>query len=252
MRRSRTLCSLALLSVLWLANAGTAHAAAVWSVLSVNVEGDPQPWLGLAKQVNALRTRLKLPTVTIVQATLAGDVTGTYFVSTEYPSLTALGEATAKVEADPEWPGLLKQLQAASKVVSSELYVDRTPAGAPATPLPAGGYGTGIVVRVDNASAYFALLPKLRENFARLRVPVPRVWQATLAGPRDRNHPDHQRLRQPRRDGRSREEDGGGPGAAEDAPGARGHRTKGGLPPPRARPNTALTRYQAENASEPG
>lgn len=183
MRRSRTLCSLALVSVLWLANAGTAHAAAVWSVLSVNVEGDPQPWLGLAKQVNALRTRLKLPTVTIVQATLAGDVTGTYFVSTEYPSLTALGEATAKVETDPEWPGLLKQLQAASKVVSSELYVDRTPAGAPATPLPAGGYGTGIVVRVDNASAYFALLPKLRENFARLRVPVPRVWQATLAGP---------------------------------------------------------------------
>ena len=184
MNRTRIVGSLLLLGALCIATAHEARAAAVWSVLSIRVEGDPQPWLDLVKKVAPLRQRLGIPAASVVQATLAGDATGTYFVSTEYPSLTALGEAAAKLEADAEWPGLLKQLQAASKVVSSSLYVDRTPAGVKTTPMPPGGYGTGLAVRLDgDPSAYFALLSKFAANSERLGLPAPRVWLATLAGP---------------------------------------------------------------------
>jgi hypothetical protein len=187
MSRSRlsfkSFLSLALLSVLLLVNATQARAAAVWSVLSVQVEGDTAQWMDLVKQALVIRKNLGIPAISVVQATFAGDATGTYYVSTEYPSLTALGEASAKLEASAEWMALLPKLQASSKVVASSLYVDRTPAGAKTSAMTPGGYSSGIVVRVDgNPSAYLALLPKLTANWARLGVAVPRVWQATSAG----------------------------------------------------------------------
>ncbi len=184
MKRNRVVISLALFAALWTTSADDARAAAVWQVLSVQVDGDPQPWMELVKKAQAMRQRLGISTAQVVQATLAGDATGTYFVSFEYPSLVALGEAAAKIEADAEWPGLLKQLQATSKLVSSSLYVDRTPAGVKATPLPPGGYGTGLAVRLDgDPSAYLALVAKLASINTRLGIPTHRVWQATLAGP---------------------------------------------------------------------
>jgi hypothetical protein len=175
--------SLALLSALLLGSATQASAAAVWSVLSVQVEGDAAQWMDLVKQASAIRKNLGIPVVSVVQATYAGESTGTYYVSTEYPSLTALGEASAKLEASAEWMALLPKLQASSKVEASSLYVDRTPAGVKSTPMTPGGYSTGIVVRVDGSpSAYLALLSKLTANSARLGTPVARVWQATSAG----------------------------------------------------------------------
>jgi len=186
MSRSRSFhsfLSLALLSALLLGSATQASAAAVWSVLSIRVEGDSAPWMDLVKQAAAIRKTLGLPAVSVVQATWAGEETGTYFVTTEYPSLTALGEASAKLEASAEWMALLPKLQAASKVVDSSLYVDRTAAGVKPTPMTPGGYSTGIVVRVDGSpSAYLALLPRLAANAARLGIAIPRVWQATSAG----------------------------------------------------------------------
>ena len=185
MSHTRTSWSLALLAALWLASAQEAHAAAVWQVLSVQVEGDPQPWLDLIKKANAVRKRLALPSVRVAQATLAGDATGTYFVDIEYSGLAAFAESSAKLEADAEWPGLLKQFQAypKSKVLENSLFVDRTPAGVEAASLKPGGYATGIAVRVDgDPSAYLALLPKFAAAFKRLGVPAARFWQATLAG----------------------------------------------------------------------
>lgn len=183
MPRNRLLLSLALVSALFLTSSTPARAAAVWTVLSIQVEGDSQAWLDLAKQVNVMRARLGVPAISIVQATFAGEATGAYFVSAEYSGLAALAEASAKVDADAGWPGLLKQLQASSKVASSSLYVDRTSAGVKSTAMTPGGYSSGIVVRIDgDPSAYFALLAKLSARFAQLGVPTSRVWQATLAG----------------------------------------------------------------------
>lgn len=183
MPRVRLSMAFALLFALAAASATQASAAAVWSVLSVQVEGDTAQWMDLVKQASAIRKQLGIPTVSVVQATFAGDATGTYYVSTEYPSLTALGEASARLEASTEWRALLPKLQAASKVEASSLYVDRTPAGAKATPMPAGGVSSGIIVRpAGDPAAYLALLPRLIANWARLGVAIPRVWQATSAG----------------------------------------------------------------------
>ncbi len=185
MRRTRTSWVLALLATLGLASAHEAQAAAVWQVLSVQLDGDPQPWLDLIKKTNAVRKRLALPSVRVAEATLAGDATGTYFVDIEYPSLAAFAESGSKLEADAEWQGLLKLFQTypKSKLLENSLFVDRTPEGAAAAVLKPGGYATGLVVRVDgDASAYLALLSKFRAAFQRLGAPANRVWQATLAG----------------------------------------------------------------------
>lgn len=186
MSRTRTSWSLAVLAALCLASAPEARAAAVWQVLSVQVQGDPQAWLDRVKQANVIRKRLNLVTVRVAQATLAGELTGTYFVDSEYPTLAAYADAVAKLDADAEWQGLLKQFRAAknSTVVGSALYVDRTPDGVEASQLAPGGYATGLAIRVEgDPSAYLALLPKLEAAFQRVGVPAARVWQATLAGP---------------------------------------------------------------------
>jgi hypothetical protein len=184
MRGLRISWGVAILVAFCLGTASQAHAAAVWSVLSVEVEGDPQPWLDLVKKANAARKRLGLPNVRVAQATLAGDATGTYFVDVEYPDLAAYADAVAKLEADSEWQALLAQIRTKSQVVASSLYVDRTPDGVEPGQLGPGGYATGLVVRVDgDPSTYLAVLPKIEATFARLGVPTSRVWQATLAGP---------------------------------------------------------------------
>jgi hypothetical protein len=185
MTHARTTWIVAFLAALWLAGAPAAHAAAAWQVVSVQVEGDPQPWLDLVKKANAIRKRLALPPVRVVQATLAGDATGTYYIDIEYPSLAAFADAVAKLEADSEWPGLLKQFQTypKSNLVSNSLFADRTPEGVTAAPLTPDGYSAGIAVRVEgDPSAYLALLPKFEAAFKRLGVPAARFWQATLAG----------------------------------------------------------------------
>jgi len=182
----RTSWSLALVAALCLASAQEARAAAVWQVLSVQVQGDPQAWLDRVKQANVIRKRLNVAPVRVAQATLAGELTGTYFIDSEYPSLAAYADAVAKLEADAEWQALLERFRAAaeSTVVASALYVDRTPAGVKASQLAPGGYATGLAIRVEgDPSAYLALLPKIEAAFQRVGVPAARVWQATLAGP---------------------------------------------------------------------
>ena len=183
MLRTRLLLVLALSCTLLLASAPQANAAAVWSVITVRVEGDATQWLDLVKQAAAIRKKLGVPEVNVVQATFAGESTGLFYVSTEYASLAALGEAGDTLTGDASWQALLKQLQASGKVESSSLYVDRTPAGAKSTPMTPGGYSTGLIVRAGgDPAAYLGLLPRLTANFARLGVSVPRIWQATSAG----------------------------------------------------------------------
>jgi hypothetical protein len=185
MSHARTKWIVAVLAALCLASAQEARAAAVWQIISVELEGDPQPWLDLISKANTVRKRLALPPVRVVQATLAGDETGRYFVDIEYPSLAAFADAVAKLEADAEWPGLLKQFQTypKSKVVENSLFNDRTPEGVTAAPLKAGGYANGLAVRVEgDPSTYLALLAKIEAAFKRLGVPAARIWQATLAG----------------------------------------------------------------------
>jgi hypothetical protein len=183
---ARTFWSLALVAALCLASAPEARGAAVWQVLSVEMQGDPQAWLDRVKQANVIRKRLNVVTVRVAQATLAGELTGTYFIDSEYPSLAAYADAVAKLEADAEWQALLKQFRAAadSKVVASALYVDRTSDGVKASQLAPGGYATGLAIRLEgDPSAYLALLSKIQAAFQRMGVPAARVWQATLAGP---------------------------------------------------------------------
>lgn len=183
MLRQRLLLAFALASAFLASSATLANAAAVWSVVTVRVEGDESAWLDLVKQASLIRKQLGVPTVGVVQATFAGESTGLFYVSTEYPSLAALGEASDKLTGDAHFQAVLKQLQALGTLEASSLYVDRTPAGAEPTPITPGGYSTGLIVRAGgDPAAYLGLLPRLTANFARLGVSLPRIWQATSAG----------------------------------------------------------------------
>lgn len=163
--------------------AAPADGAAVLSLLAVRVDGDPTRFLEQVKHASAIRARLGVATLNVLQATFAGDRTGTYFVSAEYPSLAALGEASDALAADAEWQATLQQLRTLGRVEASSLYVDRTPPGVKPTPIIPGGYVTGMTVRTEpDPAAYLALLPRLTANFARLGASVPRIWQATSAG----------------------------------------------------------------------
>jgi hypothetical protein len=139
----------------------------------------------MVKKSLANRARLGLPALQVSQATLAGEVTGTWFVNVEYPSLAAWADATTKSEADSETQALTKQFQAMSgvKVVSRGLYVDRTLAGVTPSTYIAGGVGTAMSVRVEgDPSAYFALIGKFAALQKKLGTPQSRVWQGTAAG----------------------------------------------------------------------
>jgi hypothetical protein len=107
----------------------TAHAAPVAQVVSVDVNGDLDTYLGLVKQLRALQSKLAPnATLRVWQASLAGQGSGTVVVVIEHPSLEAYAANTTKVQADAEWTKLIGKLQKTDReVLSNSLMNDITP-----------------------------------------------------------------------------------------------------------------------------
>ena len=63
-----------------------------------------------------------------IRATLAGEYSGTLSLMIEYPSLTALAEAQAKLANDGEWQKYIDKIQSKGlRVQSNSVWVDVTP-----------------------------------------------------------------------------------------------------------------------------
>ena len=72
---------------------------------------------------NALRERIgSAGVLRVFQARFAGPEAGAVVVTLEFPSLTAMAEADAKLDADAEFQTWLKGLDKLRKIVSDSLY----------------------------------------------------------------------------------------------------------------------------------
>lgn len=109
--------------------ARAAEPQKVSTVISVNVTGDLQVYLGKIKSLQAINKRLGLPALRVWRETMAGASSGTVHIVTEYPSLTAWAEGSGKLEADAEGNKLLRDLQASGirTVLGRSLMVEETP-----------------------------------------------------------------------------------------------------------------------------
>ena len=101
----------------------------VLQVISVRVKGDRQAYLNQIKTLQGITKRLALPQARVWRATLAGENTDVIYVATEYPSLAAMADAQAKMNADAESTKLLRDIDASGirTVLDRSLMVDETP-----------------------------------------------------------------------------------------------------------------------------
>lgn len=111
---------------------GGAHAEGpeVSQVLIVDVEPrNMDDYMAFVKRAQTLVKKLGLPGFRVLQATMAGDNTGSLAIVIENESLGALAANQAKVEASAEWEKLVGEIQQAgiSRITSNSLWIDVTP-----------------------------------------------------------------------------------------------------------------------------
>jgi hypothetical protein len=127
----RSLLGAALLSLLLgVPTPAAAQAPAVLQAVAVEVEGaDQDAFLERLKGAQAINKRLGLPAIRVWVATLAGQGTGTVFVSIETPDDVTRAKNAAKLATDPEWQKWIDDIQKWGKteVTSSSLFVEITP-----------------------------------------------------------------------------------------------------------------------------
>lgn len=120
-RKAASLCLILVLSLCVLSPA-FAQKATVLRVLIVKSD-NISAYLQELERGKEMMKKLGIPEVLRVwQATYAGPNTGTVVVSIEYPSLTALAEASAKMNADKDMLAWLKGLDNLRKIVSDSIY----------------------------------------------------------------------------------------------------------------------------------
>ena len=112
--------------------AATALAAdppAVVQFVSLGAAADSDVVLAEAKNTRQIFERLGIKASRrYIQATLAGDFSGTLSLMIEYPNLAALADAQAKLANDDEWQKYVDKLEAAGlRVQSNSLWIDVTP-----------------------------------------------------------------------------------------------------------------------------
>lgn len=106
--------------------AGPASAANPTVVRVVVVETDNlSAYLKELERGKAMLKRLGSPAeIRVFQARFAGPDAGAVVVTVEFPSLAALVESDAKVEADAEYTAWIKGLDKLRKIVSDSLYTE--------------------------------------------------------------------------------------------------------------------------------
>ncbi len=112
-----------------LAGAATAEGPAVTQFVSIDTKGNNDALLSYAASNEKIFKRLGIKaTRRYIQASLAGDFSGTLAVVIEYPSLIALAEAQAKLSKDAEWQKYIDAITDSGMIVeSNSLWVDVTP-----------------------------------------------------------------------------------------------------------------------------
>jgi hypothetical protein len=107
-----------------------AQAPAVMQAVAIEVDAvDQDAFLERLKGAQATYKRLGLPAFRVWAATLAGQGTGTIFVSIETPDDVTRAKNAAKLATDPEWQKWIDDIQKWGKteVTSSSLFVEITP-----------------------------------------------------------------------------------------------------------------------------
>ena len=107
-----------------------AQGPEVTQVLIVDVEAkNRDAYMAFVKRAQAIVKDLGLPGFQVLQATMAGDTTGTLAIVIENESLAALAKNQAKTQGSAEWQRLISDVQGAgiSRTVSNSLWIDVTP-----------------------------------------------------------------------------------------------------------------------------
>ena len=122
--------ALALTGVVSLATPAQAEGPAVTQVLIVDVEPqNMEAYMGYVTRAQAIVKELDLPDIRVLQATMAGDQTGSLAILIESESLAALAANQAKTQASDDWQKMIGDIRKAgiSRIDSNSLWVDVTP-----------------------------------------------------------------------------------------------------------------------------
>ncbi len=122
--------ALALTGVVSLATPAQAEGPAVTQVLIVDVEPqNMEAYMGYVTRAQAIIKELDLPDIRVLQATMAGDQTGSLAILIESESLAALAANQGKTQASDDWQKMIGDIRKAgiSRIDSNSLWVDVTP-----------------------------------------------------------------------------------------------------------------------------
>jgi hypothetical protein len=105
------------------------HAAEPVALRVVFVEvTDADAYVKEIERGKALMKRMESPgTIRVWKARFAGREAGSVAVAIEFPNMTELAKAEARLAADPEWMAWLKGLDKVRKVVSDSVYYELKP-----------------------------------------------------------------------------------------------------------------------------
>ena len=106
-----------------------AQAPTVINVLTIDVNGDLDSFLGMVKTIRKITERLgSKGKARVWQATLSGAQTGSIFVAIEHPSLVSMAQDNAKLQADSKWQELVEEFnKKGMDVLSNSVSMEITP-----------------------------------------------------------------------------------------------------------------------------
>ncbi len=107
-----------------------AQGPEVTQVLIVDVEPkNRNAYMAFVKRAQVSVKDLGLPAFQVLQATMAGDDTGTLAIVIENESLIALAKNQGKTQGSAKWQNMVSDIQGAdiSRIVSNSLWIDVTP-----------------------------------------------------------------------------------------------------------------------------
>ena len=95
----------------------------------INTNGNTDALLAEAEKTRGIFKRLGIDAQRRdLQATLAGDQSGSIAITIEYPNLKSLAEAQEKLADDKEWQAYVDRITDKGMTVeSNSIWVDRTP-----------------------------------------------------------------------------------------------------------------------------
>jgi len=124
MRRNAAIAAVILLLVCAASSAAFAQKATVLRVVVVKTDS-PAAYTQELEKGKQIMKSLGIPAnIRVFQARFAGPEAGAVVASIEYPSMAALAEADAKLNASADYQAWIKGLDKIRKIVSDSLYTE--------------------------------------------------------------------------------------------------------------------------------